>query len=177
MDTTDRAGATLARQQETLGSLLGGDTQDFQPMRSIVVRSLPKSNTPESQRCPQEATVSQIEQPRPALSEATRRGIAWRKNWAAMAHRVGSKSRAMMAKATFLAIREETAGYECCCWPSVIEENSELSREEIYRALEDLNDWGLIELDASARGMYVDSVVLPGEEEDEFLCIQSGGVQ
>jgi hypothetical protein len=101
---------------------------------------------------------------------ARRRWIAWRRKWAELGAKTGSPMRGFIAKATFLAIREEFGDFEAIAWPSVLLQglNEEVTRTELYQALDDLVAMELIDLDASETGVYVDSVVRE-QEEDEYL--------
>jgi hypothetical protein len=117
-----------------------------------------------------DVTTQQIDRPQPdAKAEATRRRVIWRGFWAGFAQRTGSRVRAMTAKATFAAIREEIGEYESIAWPSVIiEAIDEHTRAEIMQAIDDLVDLDLISLDANQHGMFVDSVVREDDEDDFF---------
>jgi hypothetical protein len=99
---------------------------------------------------------------------ATRQRIMWRQHWAKLATRTDSQTHALMAKSVFAAIRAEIGEAESIAWPGVLLEESELTRDELYRALGDLADDGLIGLDANEHGVFVDTHVRESEE-DEFL--------
>jgi hypothetical protein len=81
--------------------------------------------------------------------------------------------RAFRAKAVLLALQEQLGDLEGIVWPLTLLEGADLTREEIYQALDDLVTEDLIDLDATDTGIYVDSVLRP-QQEAEFLAEAAG---
>ena len=134
-------------------------------MQPRVIDHTPSQEAP----CPPSPAISEIKQPQPGTLPERQKQILWRKFWAKVAERVGSTTRAMIAKSVFQAIQDEFGDLEAICWPStVVESSGEYTREEVWRAIEDLVGVDLISLDANQHGVYVD-FVLRGNEEAEYL--------